>query len=173
MALFRNSLLVVKVGSEDVGIGLSSVLSVLMAASDRSADRLRAMDRAGRVKEIMGDVSYEKAKDALPTVAVALMQNLSAAEVAALNMDLDGLKTKKLPDYTKALLLGLKLTNMVSTEVLSAAKRSLGDSILCVKEHDTTQNGKPGGNERAEIATAVDDRDPASTFASKDMPQTA
>ena len=102
------------------------------------------------------------------------MQNLSAAEVAALNMDLDGLKTKKLPDYTKALLLGLKLTNMVSPEVLSAAKRSLGDSILCVKEHDTAQtNGKPGGKERAEIATAVDDRDPASTFASKDMPQTA
>lgn len=173
MALFRSSLLVVKVGSDDVGIGPSSVLSVLMAASDRSADRLRAMDRAGRVKEIMGDVSYEKAKDALPTVAVALMQNLSAAEVAALNMDLDGLKTKELPDYTKALLLGLKLTNMVSTEVLSAAKRSLGDSILCAKEHDTARtNGEPGVKERAEVATTVVDRDPDSTFASKDMPHT-
>jgi hypothetical protein len=170
MALFRSSLLVVKVGSDDVGIGPSSVLSVLMAASDRSADRLRAMDRAGRVKEIMGDVCYEKAKDALPTVAVALMQNLSAAEVAALNMDLDGLKTKKLPDYTKALLLGLKLTNMVSTEVLSAAKLSLGDSILCAKEHDTARtNGEPGVKERAKVATAVA---PDSTFASKDMPQT-
>jgi hypothetical protein len=170
MALFRSSLLVVKVGSDDVGIGPSSVLSVLMAASDRSADRLRAMDRAGRVKEIMGDVSYEKAKDALPTVAVALMQNLSAAEVAALNLDLDGLKTKKLPDYTKALLLGLKLTNMVSTEVLSAAKLSLGDSILCAKEHEAARtNGEPGVKDRAELATAVA---PDSTFASKDMPQT-
>jgi hypothetical protein len=173
MALFRSSLLVVKVGSDDVGIGPSSVLSVLMAASDRSADRLRAADRAGRVKEIMGDVCYEKARDALPTVAVALMQNLSAAEVTALTTDLDGLKSKKLPDYTKSLLLGLKLTNMVSTEVLGAAKRSLGDSILCAKEHDTAQtNGDPGVKERAEVATAVVDRDPDSTFASKDMPQT-
>ena len=51
---------------------------------------------------------YEKAQDALPTVAVALMQNLSAAEVAALNSDLDGLKSKQLPSYTKSLLLGLE-----------------------------------------------------------------
>jgi hypothetical protein len=101
------------------------------------------------------------------------MQNLSAAEVTALTTDLDGLKSKDLPDYTKSLLLGLKLTNMVSTEVLGAAKRSLGDSILCAKEHDAAQtNGAHGVKERAEIATAVVDRDSDSTFASKDMPQT-
>jgi hypothetical protein len=170
MALFRSSLLVVKVGSDDVGIGPSSVLSVLMAASDRAADRLRAADRAGRVKEIMGDVSYVKAKDALPTVAVALMQNLSAAEVTALTMDLDGLKSKDLPDYTKSLLLGLKLTNMVSTEVLSAAKRSLGDSILCPNAHDAAHpNGEPRVEEREEAVTTVASD---STFAWTDMPLT-
>lgn len=130
MALFRSSLLTVKAGNDDVGIGPSSVLSIMMAASDRSADRLRAADRAGRVHDIMNNVSYEKAQEALPTVAVALMQNLSPADVAALDASLEGLKNKALPDNTKALLLGLKITNVVSTAVLAAAKQSLGDSIL-------------------------------------------
>ena len=171
MALFRSSLLVVKVGSDDVGIGPSSVLSVLMAASDRAADRLRAADRAGRVRDIMGNVSYTKAQDALPTVAVALMQNLSAAEVATLNADLDGLKSKKLPDFTKSLLLGLKLTNMVSTEVLSAAKQSLGDSILCPGPDEAARtNEEPPAEERDEMVTTAVNRGRKSTAPSKGMP---
>jgi len=173
MALFRSSLLTVKVGSDDVGIGPSSVLSVLMAASDRAADRLRAADRAGRVREIMGDVSYVKAKEALPTVSVALMQNLSAAEVAALNLDIDGLESSDLPDYTKALLLGLKITNMVSTEVLSAAKRSLGDSILCTAVADApASNGESERERRGGLALAVVDAGAESGFASQGLPQT-
>ena len=117
---------------------------------------------------------YEKAQDALPTVAVALMQNLSAAEVAALNSDLDGLKSKQLPSYTKSLLLGLKLTNMVSTEVLSAAKTRLGDSILETREDRAfpTNGGNPPTKERSEVEKSIVDRDPDSQFASKDMPQT-
>jgi hypothetical protein len=131
MALFRSSLLTVKAGNADVGIGPSSVLSIMMAASDRSADRLRAADRAGRVTKIMEDVSYEKAADALPTVAIALMQNLSPADAAALRVELESLKNnKRLPNRTRALLLGLKITDVVSTHVLQGAKDSLGGSIL-------------------------------------------
>jgi hypothetical protein len=130
MALFRSSLLTVKAGNDDVGVGPSSVLSIMMAASDRSADRLRAADRACQVQDVMADVSYEKAAQALPTVAVALMQNLGSGDVAALNVELEALKTEKLPDETKSLLLGLKITNVVSTAVLSAAKQSLGGSII-------------------------------------------
>jgi hypothetical protein len=136
MALFRSSLLTVKAGNDDVGIGPSSVLSIMMTASDRSADRLRAADRACRVQDVMADVSYEKAAHALPTVAIALMQNLGASDIAALNTDLEALKTEKLPDQTKSLLLGLKITDIVSTGVLSAAKESLGASIIR-HAHDT------------------------------------
>jgi hypothetical protein len=106
----------------------------------------------------------------LPTVAVALMQNLSAAEVATLNADLDGLKSKKLPDFTKSLLLGLKLTNMVSTEVLSAAKQSLGDSILCPNSSDAPRsNVEPPVEERVEVPTTVTARGRKSKSSLKDM----
>lgn len=178
MALFRSSLLTVKVGNDDVGIGPSSVLSIMMAASDRAADRLRAADRAGRVYDIMNDVSYKKASDALPTVSVALMQNLGAADIAALRVDLDGLKSKKLPDDTKALLLGLKITNMVSTSVLSAAKLSLGRSILRDETSETAAGhankddpvGGPTELTREIVEDELGNGEPS--FASNDLPQT-
>jgi hypothetical protein len=137
MALFRSSLLTVKAGDSDVGIGPSSVLSIIMAASDRSADRLRAADRAGRVRDIMQDVSFAKAHDSLVDVAVALMQNLNPADVVALRSGVDALSSKsELPDRAKSLLLGLKVTDLVSTEVLDGAKASLGDTILLVPRAD-------------------------------------
>jgi hypothetical protein len=172
MALFRSSLLTVKAGSDDVGIGPSSVLSIMMAASDRSADRLRAADRAGRVHEIMGDVSYAKAQDSLPTVAVALMQNLSPTDVAALNADLDALKTKDLLDSTKALLLGLKLTNVVSTSVLAAAKASLRDAVLVDGDAPSQPPTNGGGNGGGSVAERVVVDATARPFASEGLPQT-
>lgn len=145
MALFRSSLLTVKAGSDDVGIGPSSVLSVMMDATDRSADRLRAAERAGRIRAIMANVSYEKARDSLPTVAVALMQNLSPADAAALNADLAEVRSADLPDTAKALLLGLKITDAMSTEVLVAAKKSLGATIL--RDGGTEERFEPGDEE--------------------------
>lgn len=167
MALFRSSLLTIKAGDDDVGIGPSSVLSIIMAAADSAADRLGAADRAGRVHDIMSDVSYERAAEALPTVSVALMQNLGASDIAALNIDLGDLKGKALPDETKAFLLGLKITNVVSTAVLAAAKHSLGGSIL------TTATG-PLPHEVAATAETLhaDLSDPGSAYAVEGLPQT-
>jgi hypothetical protein len=175
MALFRSSLLTVKAGNDDVGIGPSSVLSIMMAAADRSADRLRAADRAGRVRELMKDVSYARASDSLPTVTFALMQNLSPADVAALKRDLDGLKREKpLPDSTKAILLGLKLTDLVSTGVLKAAIDTLAGS--CLIDGSSTpveprENGQPEPHKTAEALTeALPTRGVSS--ASEGLPQT-
>ena len=178
MALFRSSLLTVKAGSDDIGIGPSSLLSILMASSDRAVDRLRAADRAGRVYDAMQNVSYEKAKHSLPDVAVALMQNLSPADAAALDVTLDGLESskKELPDNTKALLLGLKITDLVSTEVLIAAKRSLGDSILCqpVTAKKEKKSGDPNGHRDRDRTDSLVDALPLEpiSVATPDLPQT-
>jgi hypothetical protein len=178
MALFRSSLLTVKAGNADVGIGPSSVLSIMMAASDRSADRLRAADRAGRVTQIMEGVSYAKAVEALPTVAIALMQNLSPADQAALLVELDSLKNKELPDDTKALLLGLKITDVVSTHVLQGAKASLGNSILATPTPTESQGEEPKENGQVEpteqTSQALAEVLPNGElgFASQDLPQT-
>ena len=67
------------------------------------------------------------------------MQNLSSADIGSLNADFAGLKGENIPASTKALLLGLKIANVVSTEILVAAKGSLGDSILLDKPEQQEQ----------------------------------
>jgi len=160
MAVFRSSLLTVKAGDSDVGIGPSTVLSIILAASDRSTDRLLAAERASRVKQIMTGVSYENAKDQLPRVAVSLMQNLNPADRAGLASALETLKAENLPTTAKCLLLGLKLTDVVSTEVLLAAKDSLGQEILLPVDAQPS----------APLSVVTDT--PASGSASAGLPQT-
>lgn len=131
MALFRSSLFTVRVGDQDLGVGPSSLLTMMLAACDRGVDRHRAADRAREVKATMTDVSFAKAHEALPAVALALMQNLDPPGQAALGLQVDKLaRDTELTDSAKALLLGLAIATAVGPEVLAKAKDALGTEIL-------------------------------------------
>jgi hypothetical protein len=60
------------------------------------------------------------------------MLNLSAADVAALKNELQGLTSEPLPDNTKALLLGLEITDMFSARC-SAPAREASASQSCAR----------------------------------------
>jgi hypothetical protein len=131
MALFRTSLLVVRAGDQDIGIGPSSILTIILEACDRGVDRVRAKARAWQIARVMTDVSYEKAAEPLSAVAVGLMQNLSDSNQSELGVDLQTLRdAKDISSDAKALLLGLAIADQVGPFVLEAAKLSLGTEIL-------------------------------------------
>ncbi len=131
IALFRTSLFTVRVANQDVGIGPSSLLSIVLVACDRGVDRKRATDRAETVGAIMRDVSYASAQGPLPAVALALMQNLDAPDQAALSVQLERLANDdtEMSDQAKSLLLGLAISNAVGPHVLKRATEALGDDI--------------------------------------------
>jgi hypothetical protein len=106
-------------------------------------------------------------------LAVALMQNLSPADAVAMYAELDAIKTKSVPDNTKALLLGLTITDVVSTSVLVAAKESLGDSILNTTKAADQSEPKLNGDVEP-IDKALEDlvAEPEGRFASEGLPQT-
>ena len=78
LAFFRAKLVTVRVGDTDVGVGPSFVLEVIMNAADRAVDRARASPRAAFVVDIMTDISFDEAKNALPSFCFALLQNVDA-----------------------------------------------------------------------------------------------
>ncbi len=125
MALFRSSLFLVRVGSEDIGVGPSGFLQIVLSASDRAVDRLRGEQRSDAVNRIMRGVSYAKAKTALPTYCLALMQNLPAEDQVVFGDQLVQLDKTTMDDRTKALSLGLLIMNFMGEDVLSAAVDSL------------------------------------------------
>lgn len=130
MAFFRSALFTVRVGDNDVQVGPSAFLQIILGAADRAVDRSRAEHRTAAVREIMGRVSFEKAQEALTSHCFALMQNLSGDEVAQIAQTLEDIGGSNVTDEVKSLNLGLLLMNYVGDDVLRAAVAALGDQII-------------------------------------------
>lgn len=130
MALFRSSLFVAKIGDQDVGIGPSALLDVLLRASDASVDRVRATARAKQVGPVMEGVSFDKAQVALPAYCFALLQNVAPEDQSAVARQVAGLAGEaRTSEKAKALILGLTLMNVAGEDVLRAAVAGLSEEI--------------------------------------------
>lgn len=129
MALLRTSLFTARVGNQDVAIGPSIVVQSLLKATDAAVDRRRGVARDIAIRTVMSGVSFDKAYQLLPSYCLALMQNLSHDDQAALGHQIDGIVRMKASDAAKARLLGLALMNAVGEEILEAAVRSLTKEI--------------------------------------------
>jgi hypothetical protein len=139
MALFRSSLLTLKVGDEDVNIGPSALLTSLLAVVDRAVDRRRATQRSDAVSKAMHLVCFSKAKISLPAYSLQLMQNVPVEEQQKLRTAVDALGLSAMEDDLKSLNLGLLLMNTVGPAVLAAAVRDLGARIRYEPDSGTTQ----------------------------------
>ena len=130
LAIFRSAFFTVRVGDQDIAVGASSFLQVVLDAADRYVDRRRATERALKVKVTMKDISFEKAHRSLPILSITLMQNLPKEEQEKLFTDIAALKTlTALHNDVKAQVLGLMIMNVVGEEVLDAATDALCDQI--------------------------------------------
>jgi 4-amino-4-deoxy-L-arabinose transferase-like glycosyltransferase len=153
MAIFRSALFVVRAGEQDVGVGPSGFLQVVLTAADRAVDRNRAGARAGEVSRAMAGVSFEKASEALPSYCLALMQNASEDEKVALANQVRLLRDSTMEDRAKSLALGLALMNVVGRGVLEAAVASLREEIHVGNGAAPPRRVRvPGGDGRARSA---------------------
>jgi hypothetical protein len=140
MALFRSSLFFVRVGGQDVGVGPSGFLQIMLNAADRDVDRRRANARAALVGEIMADVSFDRAVVALPTYCLALMQNVPYDVQDDLTSDLRELADTEMDERVKSLNLGLRIVNITGPRLLAVAVTSLGPTIRRV-DADSDRDG--------------------------------
>ncbi len=129
MAFFRTSLFIVRVGDQDVAIGPVAFLQVVLSATDRAVDRVRAEARAVSVTDSMEGVSFDRAWTALPAFCFQLMQNVPAEEQKAAGAAVNALKSSDIDNETKVKNLGLLLLNVVGTKVLQTAVNELAQQI--------------------------------------------
>jgi hypothetical protein len=130
MAFFRSGLFTVRIAGSDIAVGPNLILQVILQALDRTYDRQRAVPRSRAVSTIMGGISFDQVKEALPTLCFDLMQNVSEKEVADLNTQIAALAgSTAMTDEAKILSLGLALFNIVGEKTLAAAVQALGSSI--------------------------------------------
>lgn len=124
MLILRSSVFVYPMGDREMSIGPGIVFQTLLGALDRRVDRKRAEERADAVDKAMEGVSFSKASDSLPTIAIALMQNLpreDSDKIVDQVQSLSGEEGAKLTERSKALALGLTLMTFVGEDVLYKA----------------------------------------------------
>ena len=129
MALFRTSLFMIRVANTDIGIGPAAFLQILLSAADRACDRTRAKPRAAAVQDIMRGISFQRSKQALPSLCFGLMQNVSGEEQRTFGTVVTQLEASQMEDVFKANSLGLALMNVVGEGVLRQAVNMLRDDI--------------------------------------------
>jgi hypothetical protein len=137
LAVFRSSLFVVRVGSDDVGIGPVAFLQVILGASDRGVDRKRGVDRAPKVAQIMAGLKFDEISQSFPLYAMALLQNVDPADAQELGDRIARLRDSEMSDKLKVLNVGLITMNVVGEDVLAAAASAF-------RETEATGEPKPG-----------------------------
>jgi hypothetical protein len=126
MALFRSSFFNFRLGDNDVGIGPSAVLQVVLKAADREVDRLRAEKRSEAVQKAMAGVyRYDQIRTSLATHCMALMQNVSAEEEKSIFQVEMAIGDLQIEERIKILNLGLVLLNIVGADVLEIAVKNI------------------------------------------------
>ncbi|WNG32669.1 hypothetical protein F0U61_02880 [Archangium violaceum] len=129
MGILRSSAFMVRSGDQDVAIGPSALLQVILSATDRAVDRARAKVRAELVAKTMQTVSFAQIHEALPVLAFSMMQNLSASEKEDFAQELSQIRQSTIDDKAKSICLGLSLSNLVGQDVLDAAVEALRNTV--------------------------------------------
>jgi hypothetical protein len=131
MGLLRSSAFTMRVGNEDIAIGPSALLQVMLSATDRAVDRARARVRAEQMARTMQTMPFEKLQEALPQLAFAMMQNVTTEEKEDFEREVAELKRKENMDpVAKSICLGLTLSNIVGHGVVDDAVTALRTTLL-------------------------------------------
>ncbi|NCP88356.1 MAG: hypothetical protein CO094_04465 [Anaerolineae bacterium CG_4_9_14_3_um_filter_57_17] len=129
MALLRASFFNVRDGEKIITIGPSRFLDIVLVSVKDAVDRKRAEQRGIAVSQIMVQVDFNRAWQALPAYCFGLLQNLPQDEQDKFAKKIALLVNASMSERVKTLLLGLSLMNLVGEKVLATAVKNLGDDI--------------------------------------------
>lgn len=121
MAIFRSSIFVLGKEEEQISVGPSAVLEILLNAIDKEVDRLRGKDRAQTVKKLMGSLHYDHVVKELRPMSLYLMQNLSNQDINEIATAVDQVEKQSNDPEVRKYLLALRLLDVVGNEVLDQA----------------------------------------------------
>jgi len=129
MGILRSSAFNMRVGKDDISIGPSALLQVMLSATDRAVDRARARVRAENMARTMHLVPFEQIEESLPQLAFTMMQNVTDQEKQVFANELAALREKRMDTVAKSISLGLSLSNIVGQGVVDDAVTALRKTL--------------------------------------------
>ena len=128
LAVLRSAVIQVRINNNDLNVGPSFLLTVLLDSTARSMSRKRASFLNSTVKRIMTNIDFDRAKQVLPSYCFSLM-NTPDDDQMAVSREITSYDISSLPNNVKSLKLGLVLLNLVGEDILSQAIDTLKNDI--------------------------------------------
>ncbi len=129
MVILRSSVASIKSGGKNIEAGFASITNVFLNQADREFDQKRSIDDYKRIKVIMKDVDFEKAKKDLPLTCLSMMKNVPAEEQKLLADDLIKLANEQCSNKAKSINLGVVIARTTGIELLEEVVTSFMDTI--------------------------------------------
>lgn len=133
-------------GTDKVSVSLSTFFENFLRAADEEVKRARGQERGKVIQEVLFEknCTFAKAREALPTVCIALHRHVPEDEQTRLVAAIRGLQSQRarLTDRQKLRVLGYELLDVVGAGVLRAAVQDLGDEIIGETELTAVQRSE-------------------------------
>ncbi|MFL5344157.1 MAG: hypothetical protein ACJ8AT_05155 [Hyalangium sp.] len=101
MSLLRSSAFNMRVGDNDISVGPSALLQVILMATDRAVDRARAKSRAEQMAKTMKFIKFDQIEESLPQLAFSMMQNVQKNEKEGFKQQIEQLRQAKIDPVAK------------------------------------------------------------------------
>jgi len=138
MVLLRSSLLSVRIGDREVGIGLVTLIEVFLRRAEKVLDQGVSAARWKSVGARTSELAYDATRDYFATVAQTLLQSMTDTEKDSLHRELTKIQESEVDADTKMRLLAIciadRLGDKLFAEIADNAKRQFADAIKREKE---------------------------------------
>ena len=133
MVVLRGAFATVQIGKERVGVGLVSVVNVLLSRAERELDQRLTRTRWKRVCLIVADLGYETTQEYFLSVTLTALPSLTDRERETIQSETDKIHNLDVDANTKMLLLAMyiaaKLGDDLFQEIASSAKLKFADEL--------------------------------------------
>ena len=124
MVILRSSIFRVRIGKDDVDVGLATVVHQLFAAIEREIDRIEGRHRLDAVDAFAG-LKFDEVVTIAPQLCAGALQSLTAEQLERLKTSIGTIRGGLGTEEHKLQLLVLELMNAVGPEIVDSVANLL------------------------------------------------
>jgi hypothetical protein len=138
MMVLRSSIFSIKHKDDTIEVGLATLFQVFLNRVERRMKNKAAAYRIERIEEIMKDVDFEKAKQELPSICTAFIDNFTKEDIDNLTKLVEKISILDIHNQNKSMQLGRFIASFCDEEILEAAINKL--SYIKINTDDGNEN---------------------------------
>jgi hypothetical protein len=121
MMILRSSIFSIKHKDDTIEIGLATLFQIFLNRTERRMKNKAASLKIINIDKIMKDVDFEKAKEELPSICTAFIDNFTDEDIVDLTKKVKEISNLDISNQNKSMQLGRFIASFCDEEILKSA----------------------------------------------------